>query len=107
MTPEQELELLIAEQATDDTYFIGKPAGEIGWDGPAPGSRNGGNVEDFVGVDLEGEIVSFLPRPEESVFGVSLAHGTRSTYENLRCRCLACRAANAAYRRQRRAGGHS
>lgn len=111
MTPEQELELLISEQAADNVFFIRKPAGEISLDGPAPGGQDG-HVVDFLGVeydfdafdpDAQGELVDFLPREEQSLFAVGIPHGTWSTYVNRKCRCRPCTDAAAAYFRQRRA----
>lgn len=105
MTPEEELELLIAEQQADDTHIIRKPLNELSLDAPAPGGL--GLVSDFIGVDEDGEIISFLPREEGLIAGSKIPHGTRGGYTNYRCRCNPCRSANAEYVRARRAGGAS
>lgn len=101
MTPEEELELLVAEQQADDTHFIRKQLGEISYDGPAP--RLDGNVEDYVGVDEDGAFVSFLVGAGESLFSVNVPHATFNAYNNLKCRCLKCRKFMTEYRRLRRA----
>jgi hypothetical protein len=103
MTPEQELELLIQEQAADDTYFVRKAAGECQLDGGV--SELVGVTYDFDSFDSEaqGEVISYLPREEDSLFSSHVKHGLRSTYTNLKCKCVACRAAESAYQRERRA----
>ncbi len=103
MTPEQELELLVREQTADDTFSVRKPAGEIHFSGTV--AEQVGVEYDFDSFDAEasGEIVSFLPREEESLFSVGIPHGVRSTYTNLKCRCPLCSAANAKFIRENRA----
>jgi hypothetical protein len=99
MTEEVELELLIQEQEVDDVYWISRPPKEVSFDGPAP---QWGLVSDFV-AEIEGEVVSFLPRSDESVFLVSFKHSTFDAYNNHGCRCRPCKSFMAGYRRQKRA----
>lgn len=101
MTPEQELELLIAEQKADDTYFIDRPAGEISIDAPAPNGE--GTIGDMIGYDEEGELVVFMPLPPtSSPIGNASQHGTIYAYARLKCKCRPCKNAKAAYERERR-----
>lgn len=103
MSPEQELELLIQEQTADDTFFVRKAAGERQLDGAV--SELIGLEYDFDAFDpdAQGEMVSFLPREEDSLFSICITHGVRSTYTNLLCRCVPCKGAEAMYQRERRA----
>jgi hypothetical protein len=111
MTPDEELELLIAEQQADDVYFVRKPLGEISLEAPAPGGFEG-SVSDYIGLefdfdafdpDASGEVVSYLPRSEESLFAVGFPHGTFNAYNNHKCRCTKCKSFFADYRRRKRA----
>jgi hypothetical protein len=96
MTPEEELELLIAEQQADDTFFVDRPAGEISLDAPAPNGE--GTIGDMIGYDEEGELAVFMPLPPaSSPIGNASQHGTIYAYKRLECRCVPCKAANAAY----------
>lgn len=92
MTPEQELELLIAAQAKDDAPWVlpqlhvafsldQRFSGEDG---------NAGTFADVVGID-GGEVVSFLPRRRGSVLGyvARSTHGTDTGYIR-GCRCDLC-----------------
>lgn len=102
MTPEQELELLIAEQQADDTYYVDRPAGEISLDAPAPSGD--GTLGDLVGYDDSGELVCFAPVPRaSSPIGNAGQHGTIYAYMRLRCRCAPCTDANSSYMRMYRA----
>jgi hypothetical protein len=83
-------------------YFIRKPAGELSLQAAAPAGFEG-TIEDYVGVAEAGNLVAFLPREEESLFGVSLKHGRIGTYQNHKCRCGKCRGSYAEYRRGKRA----
>jgi hypothetical protein len=98
MTREEELELLIAEQAADDTYHIRQPEGVLSLQSAAPAAFEG-TIEDYIGVDETGSLVSFLPRVEESLFSVGFVHGTLTAYKKRKCRCTKCRAANAEWKR--------
>lgn len=100
LTPEVELQLLIQEQQADDVYFVGKQPKVVSLDSPAP--KGDGVVSDFVGV-IEGQIVSFLPRGEESLFLISVNHASFDAYNNKGCRCRQCKTFMAEYRRQKRA----
>lgn len=106
MTPEQELELLIAEQQADDTYFIDRPAGEISLDAPSPDGRS--TISDLIGVDEEGNLVVFFRPHSDTAFDVQkMQHGTIYGYRRLRCRCFRCTTAQAIavadYRARRKA----
>lgn len=116
MTPEQELELLVAEQQKDDTYYVDRHPGEISLDARGPGGT-GSTISDYVGVDEEGDLVIFgAPRGSlRRVLGAtpsfadprSITHGTIYSYRRLGCKCSPCRAAQAKavseYRANRRA----
>jgi hypothetical protein len=110
MTEEVELELLIQEQQVDDTDFVRPQEGlrVVSFDSPAPligmhTSHAEDAVANFVSVNEDGEIVSFLPRSAESVFLVSFKHSTFDAYNNHGCRCRQCKFFMAEYRRQKRA----
>ena len=102
MTREQELELLVQEQQADDVYAISRPAKQVSLNGAAPGISSGEEtVADFIGV-VEGQVVSFLPRSEASVFLVSFKHASFDAYNNHGCRCRRCKNFMAEYRRNKR-----
>lgn len=107
MTEEIELQLLIQEQEADDVFFISRPQREESLDGPVrAGGRLGGAigaVSEYIGVTDEGEIVSFLPRSNDSLFLVRINHATFDAYNNHSCRCRLCKSFMAEYRRQKRA----
>lgn len=62
-----------------------------------------------IGMELDGEIISRLPRPPRGSLLVGAApwHGTRGGYQNHKCRCEPCtgaqRSAVANYRERKRA----
>lgn len=103
MTPEEELDLLIREQQADDTYFIGRPEGDISLDVPAPGGCD--YIRDLIGVDEDGELfIGSAARSSISPIKVrlgsggvlgSVRHGTIYGYRRQRCRCCKCRKAQA------------
>lgn len=112
MTREEELALLIEEQRKDDTTRIW-PEHFVALSLDAAVSMDDGDVftlGSFVGVDEDGEIVSYL-RPRGPFFRPMNEneswHGTMGGYTNYRCRCPRCRQANTdhcrAYRRRKRA----
>lgn len=100
MTPEEELELLIAEQQADDVYTISPPHGQVSLDAAAPDGK--GIVADLIGVTEDGEIVSFF-RPVSLLADVTQTPHGYGGYTKYGCRCLKCRKANADYRREYRA----
>lgn len=111
MTPEEELELLIAEQQHDDTYFIDRREGEISLDAPTPDRTR--TIHDLIGVDEDGEVVTFLRNAAHLNYSPlrdprQTVHGTIYAYRRLRCKCAPCKAAQAKavreYRARRRAG---
>jgi len=105
MTPEEELELLIQEQARDDeTWIIRHPENIASLDSPRMGGE--GTNHDFIGVDEDGHIFSFLENPISPWAHNSLKHGYGG-YTKYGCRCRKCKDGNAAYRRARRAKGQS
>lgn len=95
-----ELELLIAEQAQDDTDVI-KPE----FRGQVP-LTNG--ISNCIGMELDGEIIAHFPRPPKGSLLVGCApwHGSAGGYRNHRCRCEPCteaqRESMAEYRERRR-----
>ena len=114
MTPEQELEYLIAEQAADDTYRLDPRGGDISLDAAADaiGYDPWDLVDAAIDLGLEpaevayaGELVNTLrPRRGDILVDPSKTpHGTHNAYRNYKCRCPKCRAAWAAYVRERRA----
>lgn len=90
-----ELDQLITEQEADDTYIV------------RPEFREQVPLTDLlsnhIGVE-GGEIVTNLPRPARGtlLIGAVTWHGTRTGYNNHKCRCAPCKAANTDYMRQRR-----
>jgi len=128
MTPEQELALLIQEQADDDTSYASTERGrEWSLDAPAPGSDGGSVGDEMVGrdpwslvddaIDLgldptevayAGDIVDSIPS-RGGLFGGGLVdpnaipHATAGAYQNHKCRCVPCTKAWATYKRERRA----
>lgn len=121
MTPEQELELLIAEQQADDTYFIDRPSHIISLDAPAPHGE--GAIGDLIGFDPwpaidsmidagldpldydldSDELLVMLPLPATPPLADVSQHGTIYAYRRLRCRCVPCTAAQAKAVREYRA----
>ena len=97
---ETELERLVAQQTQDDNTTI-RPEFP-GWQVPF---TNG--LANCIGMDSDGEIVTFFPRPPKGVLLVATAawHGTYGGYTAHGCRCVPCRAANTEYRRHRRSKG--
>lgn len=96
MTPEEELGLLIAEQQRDDTHFVNRHEGEISMDAPAPNGE--GVIGDLIGIDEDGEILTFGLRPGRALADTpkrmrEAEHGTIYTYRRLGCKCAPCRAA--------------
>lgn len=94
---------LLDEQTADDT------------DGMKPEFRKQtpltGDIENRIGMEINGEIVSYEPRPPRGsvLIGTAPWHGSTTGYRNHRCRCAPCRAAQrsalAEYRARRRNGG--
>lgn len=86
MEPQTELERLIAEQKADDTYSVKSEF------------RNTIPLEDIdslLGMEPDGEIVSFERHPKGSVLvGTASWHGTSGGYTRNGCRCPACTQAN-------------
>jgi hypothetical protein len=101
MTREQELELLVQEQQADDIYAISRPAREISFDAPSS-TRSWLSVGNFI-AEVDGQVVSFLPRRQESLFFVSFKHASFDAYNNHGCRCRPCKNFMAEYRRAKRA----
>ena len=85
-----ELDRLVAEQQQDDTGVI-KPE--------FPGTQVPltETLANHIGMDADGEIVTFFPRPPKGVLltGTAKWHGTYGGYKRYGCRCEPCRAANA------------
>ena len=79
-----EIEELIEEQQRDDTHRV-KP--EFRSQVPL---TNG--VANHIGIDQEGEIVTYWPRPPKGTLLVGHAawHGTTGGYRNHGCRCNPC-----------------
>ena len=109
MTPEEELEQLIAEQKADDTHIV-RPDRQARYgyslDATWQNSDSGGETSfaNVIGVDMEGEVVSFIKHRKGSILtGSAEWHGTEDGYSNHLCRCARCRAANAAANRRRKA----
>lgn len=126
MTPEQVLDLLIAEQEADDTHRAHVPAAQVSLDAPVT-DRTGGYDEGTVGSELlgydpwglvdaaidlnidpsalaySGDLVSGIRLPGL----VDVRHGTLTGYRKQGCRCPKCRKANsehvAAYRARKAA----
>lgn len=104
MTPEEELQLLIQEQAKDDeTYSVSRPEHVVSMDSPLPSGH--GTISDLIGVDDEGDFHCYLPNPGAS-FPSGFPHGYGG-YTKHGCRCRQCKNGNAAYRRQRRSRGQA
>jgi hypothetical protein len=100
MTPEEELELLIAEQTADDTTFVYPDPNVISLDAPS----GFGTIGDLIGTDEHGEVICFFHPREATLFDAQKSqHGTIYGYMKLRCRCVLCSAANAKYHREYRA----
>lgn len=105
MTREQELALLIEEQAKDDAAKTVWPEmnGDIYAGSLNHETSEGATYADSLGVVVdfetgEEEVVSFLTRRRGDVLGFAsrLEHGTPFAYGR-GCRCDRCKAANAAY----------
>jgi hypothetical protein len=124
MTLEQELELLIREQTTDDTHYVDVPGSQVSLDAPAPSGEGGTIGDELIGydpwdlvdavVDLEldpaavaysGPLVDHMPLRRGTVLTDprKTPHGTAGAYQNHKCRCPRCRSAWATYVRERRA----
>ena len=102
MTPEQELELLIAEQQADDTYYVDRREGEVSLDAPSPDGKS--SLGDLIGVDEDGELIVFFRPYSDTAFDTQKSqHGTLYGYRRLGCRCVPCKRANACYMREYRA----
>lgn len=123
MTPDEELEFLIAQQQADDSTHYAES--ESGWfislDAPAPdGGRIGdsigrdpwGLVDDVIDVGLDpaevayaGDLIADIPFRGGGALADprSIPHGTMGGYSNHKCRCGDCRGAYASYRRTKRA----
>lgn len=101
METQSELDRLMAEQRQDDTGTI-KPE----FRGQVPFTRG---IANCIGIDTDGEIVTYWPRPPKGTLLVGSApwHGTYGGYKNHKCRCVPCRAANAERARYRRQNGGS
>lgn len=109
MTREEELALLIAEQRADDTHVI-RP--ERGHENDARldttglvGNRNL-SMYDLVEQGDDGCRLNIPPTKGRVLVGGKIGgfqHGTLNGYNNHRCKCLECKAAKAAYMRERRA----
>ena len=99
MEAQTELDQLIAEQQQDDTDTIKRE-----FRGQVP-FTNG--IANCIGMDTDGEIVTYWPRPPKGTLLVGTApwHGTYGGYKNHKCRCIPCKAANAEYVQRRRNGG--
>lgn len=101
MTPEEELALLIEEQAKDDVPYL-YPERHVAFslDAVVEGFDGGrATFGDAVGVMPDGEVICFLPRKRGRTLGSGI-HGTDSGYTNHRCRCSQCRQAHARVRRE-------
>ena len=99
MTEAEELELLIAQQASDDTHYARPEFRDvIRLDASTVTSDRfdtGGVLSDLIGVDDDGEVLSFLRPMKGSVLnGGAAYHGTEDGYVNHRCRCKRCRTAH-------------
>lgn len=98
-----ELDRLIADQGRDSSTTMVRPE----FRGQVPLSKG---VENCVGVDPDGTIVTFWPRAPKGTYltGTATYHGTRTGYKNHGCRCAPCteaqRVAIAAQRARRRNG---
>lgn len=93
-----ELDLLIAEQERDDTNIVYAEnrifldAQFVMGDGEAEGFSN------LIGVDQEGEIISFIrPRRGDVLTTGKSWHGTIGGYSNYKCKCARCKAAWSAH----------
>lgn len=95
MTPEQELELLIAEQKRDDTDRVDRPSFVISLDAPTPDGKS--TMLDLVGYDEDGQLVSFIPGTRDCYDPRAITHGTRGAYTKFGCKCPPCRKANSDY----------
>ena len=102
MTPEQELELLIAEQKADDTYFVDRPSFVLSLDAPSPSGD--GAIGDLIGRDEEGDLISFVGSAPAFAPDTTIPHGNRGRYTKYGCRCRPCKAANSAFIREYRKG---
>ena len=96
-----ELDRLVAEQKQDDTDTIKRE-----FHGQVP-FTNG--IANCIGMDTDGEIVTFFARPPKGTLLVGTAawHGTRNGYTNHKCRCEPCTEANTDYFQARRQNGGS
>ena len=126
MTREQELELLMQEQAADDTPYLTTPGWQVSLDAPVDDGHGTASsvgaemvgrdpwplVEAAVDLRLDpaelayaGDLVDYLPprRGEALSDPRKIPHGTAGGYTNHKCKCSRCRGAYAALRRQGRA----
>ena len=119
MTPEQELERLIAEQEADDTHYVDSRGSQVSLDAPWAGGTVGSEVigrdpwelvDDAVDLGLDPTELAFRGsladlRPHRSAFANTgeTIHGTANAYTNQKCRCEVCSAAWAKYMREYRA----
>ena len=97
MTREEELQRLIEEQRKDDTYEV-RPERHVSFslDATLPGSTEL-TFADVVGIDVDGQVRIFAPRPMGHVLvGSKIPHGTSGGYTNWKCRCASCRKAHTA-----------
>lgn len=127
MTLEQELELLIAEQAAGDTHYVDTPGWQVSLDANAPSGEGGSIGGELVGRDpwdlvdaaldlgldpaevaFSGDLIDALPHRRGLLVGglidaTQIPHATAGGYQNHRCRCIPCTTAWATYSRERRA----
>jgi hypothetical protein len=132
MTPEQELERLVAEQEADDTHYQITSGTAYEWqvslDALAPTGDGGTIGAELVGRDpwdlvdacidigldpaevaYSGDISHTLPRRRGLLAGgglidpTQIPHATAGGYQNHKCRCRPCKTAWATYSRERRA----
>lgn len=128
LTPEQELELLVAAQEADDTHRIQTPnsSWQVSLDAPDPNGEGSigaelvgrdpwGLVDDCIDLGLDpsevaysGELVDTVPSGRGLLGGglidaTQIPHGTAGGYQNHKCRCIPCTNAWATYKRERRA----
>lgn len=93
MTHKEELELLMQEQQADDTPRIIPQENTVSL-----------SIGDLVGVDEEGAVISFFkPSNDHAFMTGGTPHGTIYAYRRLKCKCDACKAAQAKSVREYRA----
>lgn len=129
MSPEDELEWLIAAQAADDTVYLSVRGGQVSLDAPVTNGDTGQVSSigaEFVGRDpwelvdstidlgldpsevaFRGDLVDSVPRRGMLGGGLvdprAVPHATAGGYQNHKCRCVPCTNAWAKYKRDRRA----